>query len=94
MQHSHSVAFRREKTAEVASSGFVKIERAKRLELNNLQTQASQPVTDTSTPSSTDTATVTPGLELAEIIAAWTKLPPAIRTAVLTLIRVSKLDAT
>jgi hypothetical protein len=48
---------------------------------------------DTPTPSSTDTATVTPGQELAEIIAARTKLPPEIRTAVLTLIRMSKLDA-
>jgi len=88
------VAFRREKTAGDVSSGFNKMERAKRLELNDLKTQQSQHVMDTSSPPSTDTATVTPGLELAEIIAAWTKLPPEIRSAVLTLIRVSKLDAT
>lgn len=73
---------------------FYKMDPAKRLELNDLQTQQSQHVTNTATPSPIDTATVTPGLELAEIIAAWTKLPPEIRTAVLTLIRVSKLDAT
>lgn len=70
------------------------MERAKRLELNDLQMQRSQHVTDTASPTSPDTATVTPGQELAEIIAAWTKLPPEIRTAVLTLIRLSKLDAT
>ena len=70
------------------------MERAKRLELNDLQTQQCQHVTDTPTPSTTDTATVTPGRELAEIIAAWTKLPPEIRSSVLTLIRTSKLDAT
>lgn len=70
------------------------MERAKRLEFNELQMQQRQYVMDTPAPSSTDTATVTPGQELAEIIAAWTKLPPEIRTAVLTLIRVSKLDAT
>jgi hypothetical protein len=59
------------------------MERANRLELSDLQTQQSHHVMDTPPPSSTDTATVTPGQELTEIIAAWTKLPPEIRTAVL-----------
>jgi hypothetical protein len=76
------------------AEAYTKMERAKRLELNDLQTQQSQYVTDTASHTSMDTATVTPGLELAEIITAWTKLPPEIRTSVLTLIRMSKLDAT
>jgi len=88
------VPFRREKTAGDVSSGFNKMERTKRLELNDLQTQQNHHVADTTTPPSPDTATVTPALELAEIIAAWTKLPPEIRSSVLTLIRTSKLDAT
>ncbi|MEO7796698.1 MAG: hypothetical protein ABIY47_03115 [Opitutaceae bacterium] len=93
-QVAENFAYRREKTAGVASSGFNKMERAKRLELNDLQMQQSQHVTDTPTLSPANTATITPGQELAEIIAAWTKLPPEIRTAVLTLVRLSKLDAT
>jgi len=70
------------------------MERAKRLELNDLQTEQYQHVMDTAGPSTIDTVTVTLAQELAEIIAVWTKLPPEIRTAMLTLIRMSKLDAT
>ncbi len=70
------------------------MERAKRLELDQPPSQALPPVTDDRHPPPTDTAVVTQGLELAEIIAAWTTLPIEIRTAVLTLIRMSTPDAT
>ncbi len=70
------------------------MERAKRLEFKESQMQENHDVMDAATPPPVDTASVTRGQELAEIIAAWTKLSPEIRAAVLTLIRVSKLDAT
>lgn len=70
------------------------MERAKRLELDQSQSQAIRPVTDDRDPPPTDTAVVTQGLELAEIVAAWATLPIEIRTAVLSLIRASIRDAT
>ena len=66
---------------------------AKKLELNDLQTQEGHQVMDTANPPPSDTATVTPALELAEIVAAWPSLAKEIRTAILTLMRLAKSDA-
>jgi hypothetical protein len=66
------------------------MERAKRLELGNQSpdTPATSQVTDSA--ASTDTQLSTPaGLELAEIVSAWPRLRPEIRTAVLTLVRMA-----
>ena len=86
-------AFRREKTAGDASSGFNKMERAKRLELGNQSpdTPAQPEVAESVPPADTQLSTQG-GLDLAEIVSAWPRLHPEIRTAVLTLIRVAAAE--
>ena len=93
-QPTEVVAFRREKTAGDVSSGFSKMERAKRLELNAGNSEITELVSVVNSPKATDTQLSTHAAELAEIAAIWPGLSREIRTAVLNLIRVSKRDAT
>jgi integrase len=69
---------------------FPKMERAKRLELSNQNsdTPATSQVTESASPADTQLS-IQAGLELAEIVSAWPRLRPEIRGAMLTLVRVA-----
>jgi hypothetical protein len=75
-------------------SGFSKMERPKRLELNTGKAEPTEHATVVNPANTTDTQLSTHATELNEIAAIWPALNREIRTAVLTLIRVSKRDAT
>jgi hypothetical protein len=66
------------------------MERAKKLELGNQNSDTTTPsgVTESAPPADTQLST-SAGLELAEIVSAWPRLRPEIRTAVLTLVRMA-----
>jgi hypothetical protein len=66
------------------------MERAKRLELSNQSSDTSTPaeVAESAPPADTQLSTQA-GLEVAEIVSAWPRLRPEIRTAVLTLVRMA-----
>ena len=70
------------------------MERAKRLELNAGKPETSEQSAVMKSANSTDTQLSTHAAELVEIAAAWARLSREIQTAVLTLIRVSRRDAT
>jgi hypothetical protein len=93
-QALESVAFRHEKTAGDVSSGFNKMERAKRLELRPANSEEAEHSSVANFSKAIDSQLSTHASELAEISAIWPGLSREIRTAVLNLIRVSKRDAT
>ena len=88
-QVSEVVAFRREKTAGDVSSGFNKMERAKRLELNAAKPETPEQSAVTKSANAADKQLSTHAAELVEIATAWPGLSREIQTAVLTLIRVA-----
>jgi hypothetical protein len=66
------------------------MERAKRLELIAGKPEPSEHTIVANSANTTDTQLSTrAGLELAEIVSAWPRLRPEIRTAVLTLVRLA-----
>ena len=85
-----NVAFGHEKAAGDATSRFSELERAKRLELSEQNSEVIEIKSDVESRDSGCTQIDTHGdAEFAEIAAAWPTLPPEIRAAVLTLIRVT-----
>jgi len=70
------------------SSGFPKMERAKRLELNAGRSETAEQTTVVNSANTTDTQLSTHAAEVVEIGAAWPRLSREIQTAVLTLVRV------
>jgi hypothetical protein len=70
------------------------MERAKRLELTDSNPESSESLAVVNSKNAADTQLSTHAAELVEIAAAWPGLNREIKAAVLTLIRVSKRDAT